>query len=348
MELEFNIKNAFHYGYILSLGHQVKPGENPLYSLFEDNIDAGRELRFTPPGVAADVDSKKALSGILGRSFALGVLNELYHFTWFASISNLRKLPENGWSAENKAPGNSPDFLAANSNSFAVAEAKGTSNHINTSSADAAEWRTQASNIIIKKNGTSVQFKSWIIATRFVLNTERRKFPEMLIEDPIIEGRRLRENDLPSLSRWIASGHVFRNLERLRLYNLIIRIREPQLGKIQVLVWQCIYPRLQHLRFVGGPLDFDPNQCFSYWDKDYFRHRRERVEFLAHTLQRFNRGFFDGQELEVVRDLANGDSPRPVPVESLINESYVFINLLDDGSLIAPMSLMRLVDIKEI
>jgi hypothetical protein len=347
-ELEVDLKNAFHYGYIISYGHQLRPGVNPLFTLFENSIDDGRELRFVPPGIAADADTRTSSSSMLGRSLTLGILSQFYNYTWFASVSNLRKTPLNGWSAESKNPGNSPDFLVANNLDFAVAEAKGTQKHIRLSSTKTTEWRTQVNNIIIKKDGKPVSFKSWIIATRFVLSTQLRAKPEMLIEDPQIQGRELSANDTPSLSLWIATDHIIRNLERLQLYNIIIRIREPYLPKTYALVWQCSHPKLDHLRFVGRSLDFDPNLIIPYWDEDYFPHKEDRIRFLNRMLHPVNGGFFDGFELNAVRDIIDGQVPRQLEYDPEINGFYDFINLLSDGSIIAPMSLMRLIDIKEL
>jgi hypothetical protein len=348
LELEIDLKKAFHYGYLLSYGHQLKPGQNPLFSLYKHSLDAGRELRFLPPGVAADSDSRTGSSSMLGRCFALGVLNQLYGYTWFASISNLRNTPLNGWGAETKAVGDSPDFLAGNHTDFAVAEAKGTHKHISISSSKVADWRTQVNNIIIKKDGTPVRFKTWLIATRFVLNTQARINPEMLIEDPAIDGRRLSENDVPTLSFWIACDHTIRNLERLRLYNLIIRIREPELSKTYALIWQCIHPKLDHLRFVGNPIDFNTDQFFPFWDIDHHLHPEERARIFNRRLPAMSGGFFDGLELSVVRNIIDGRTPDRLEYSNGLNDLYDFISLLSDGSFIAPLNLMRLIDVKDL
>jgi hypothetical protein len=61
----------------------------------------------------------------------------------------------------------------------------------------------------------------------------------------------------------------------------------------------------------------------------------------------FHQGFFDGIELGVVRDIIENRIPKVIDTRELELDQYDFISLLNDGSFIAPMSLMRLVDIKE-
>lgn len=348
-KLEIDIKNALHYAYIGTHGTPPQISSNPYFEVYQDLIDNSNELRFIPPGIAVDADSRKGISAFLGRAFAMGVLNEYYGYNWFASISNLKKSPENGWSAVTKNTGNSPDWLVGNTLSFAIAEAKGTHSHIDINSRKVSEWRTQVNNIIINKNGNSRSLKTWIIATRFVLSTQKRVKPEMLIEDPPLDGTAISDNDFRSLALWISTSHTIRNLERLQLYNLILRIKEPKFEKSKVLVWQCIHPRFEHLRFIGNPIgisDFNVFQIFNWEDILFHFNERRLLHGMQFLCQHFHKGFFDGLEFGILSSIIRSEIPNPIKNQEYNTEQYPYISILADGSFIAPMSLMRPVDVK--
>jgi len=349
--LEIDLKNAFHWGYIDRHGKAPLNGKNPFLSEYEDLIDACDDLRFIAPGIASDDEGKKGESNKLGRSFALGLLNEHFGYMWFPSIANLRRKPENGWSAHRKNKGNSPDWLAGNSNSeFAVVEAKGTHSKIAPDNAKADEWRQQVQNIIIKHHGREMSLKTWIIATRFV-TTDSADLPEMLIEDPPLEGLPLNQDNSVSLGQWISKSHVVQNLSRINHYDLILRINEPSVKVSRTLIWQCVHPSLEQYRFIGNPTSINQfyNLPFYVWEDFLFHSSERRLERMQFWFQNFfHQGFFDGIELGVVRDVIDNRIPKIIDTRELGLDQYDFISLLNDGSFIAPMSLMRLVDIKEL
>ena len=149
-------------------------------------------------------------------------LSEHLNYTWFASIQNLKVNPEDGWSAEKKNDGDSPDWLVGNNSDFAVAEAKGTHSKISLTSQKTEDWRTQVQNITIKHNGIDKSLKTWILATRFVTEDQANELPEFLLEDPPLDGEELNSNDSPSLLKWISKTHITSNLERLGLFLLVL------------------------------------------------------------------------------------------------------------------------------
>ena len=62
----------------------------------------------------------------------------------------------------------------------------------------------------------------------------------------------------------------------------------------------------------------------------------------------FQQGFFDGIELSVIGDIIDNRIPKIMNTSELGLDQYDFLSLLNDGSFIAPISLMRLVEIKEL
>ncbi len=339
-KLPVDLKRAFHLGYRDRPGDDPAEGENPFFDEYKNLLEPAEELRFKKKGLANDAEGKKAESGKLGRCFALYVLEKYYSYTWSASISNLRETPEKGWSAHKKNDkGDSPDWLVTGNGKFAVAEAKGRHDPIPTTGATRKKWREQVKNIIIKQHGKGKSFKTWIIASRFVTSNDPMEKPQMLIEDPPLPGVPITEEDNFSLSYWIIQSHVLANLERMRLYELALRLREPKTEKQWVIVWRCVHPQLKDRLFIGRMVPaymnhfrwllpyIDAEEDFPYitWFLGWYRHMSRD-------------GFFDGVDIDMVRPLLSGQLPSEVQTENF--DGYPYISLLSDGSLLAPASLV--------
>jgi len=346
LKLSLNLKNALHYGYITTINANLPSGSNPLFEVYGPMIDSGPELRFHEAGIGVNAEGRRLSSNLLGRSLALGLMNEHYQFTWFANIDQLRSAPLGGWSAVTLDAGNSPDFLAASDDEFAVLEAKGTQYRINLKSDAVADWRRQTKNIVLCKDNVPVAFKSWLVAIRFV-TTQQRALPEMLIEDPPLKGRELNDNDGRSLLFWVTMIHTQRNLERLGLFRLVVRLREPDIGKARVFVWQCTHPALAHFRFVGRTTTKLIQDIYHPFYEELLHHPEALKKYLS-RYHEVDTGFFEGLELSIVRSLSYGEPARQVIVPAEINDRYDFLNLLPDGSLIAPVSLMQLLEVIDI
>lgn len=353
-KLEIDLKNAFHQGYIDRHGVMPSHGRNPFLDEYENLLTDSDELRFKSPGIGSDKEAKIGESAKLGRSFARGILSEHLNYSWFASIQNLKVKLENGWAAEKKNNGDSPDWLVGSNLDFAIAEAKGAHSKISLTSQKVEDWRTQVQNITIKHHGVNKSLKTWILATRFVTEDQKTELPEFLLEDPPLDGEELNSNDTPSLIRWISKTHIISNLERLGQFPLALRIEEDgyEKRKTKVLVWQCIHPKLQHLRFIGRNIDF---KYFAYlplyWMEEFIFSSKPRrfVERFAEWHSFFgNTGFFDGMSIQPIQQLLGNGIPESIFVKEFDLSSYSYLSLLNDGSFIAPMNLMRPVDIKEL
>lgn len=353
-KLEIDLKNAFHQGYIDRHGIAPKDGKNPFLDEYENLLVDTDELRFRMPGIGSDTEARIGESAKLGKCFARGILSEHLNYTWFASIQNLKSNPELGWKAEKKNEGDSPDWLIGNNSQYAVAEAKGTHSKIDLSSKNTENWRTQVQNIIIKHNGSEKSLKTWILATRFVTEAQPSELPEFLLEDPPLDGEDINSNITPSLLRWISKSHIVTNLERIGYYRLAVKIREEEGDerKIRVLVWQCIHPKLEHLRFIGRSHDFrNFDHLPFYWMEEFFYSKDPRrfidrlndwhISFAA-------TGFFDGVEIKPIQQIIDNRNPETISTEEFELSGYQYISLLKDGSFICPMELMRPIDVKEL
>ena len=153
-KLPINIKKMCHYTYIDTHGKIAKRGTNPIFDEYEQLLDNSDDFRFLKSGIADDTESKVRESGKIARGMARYILSEYYGYTWFSKIQNLISKTENGWTAERpKKGGDTPDWLVSNGlKDYCLAEAKGTHNHINSSSPKVKTWIKQSTNIIIKKN----------------------------------------------------------------------------------------------------------------------------------------------------------------------------------------------------
>lgn len=347
--LELDLKKVFHWGFVVNHGLSPRPGTNPLFEVYSQLVDDGDELRFVEPGIGADRDTRIAESSLLGRAFAMGVLNELYGYTWCASISNIKNKPFNGWMVEKAAKGNMPDWLVGNERGDAVVvEAKGTHDPIETDTAEFDGFRTQVRNVRVSYNGSPKSLDTYMIMTRFVLASKLDDKPEMLIEDPPLEGGVVGDNDRPSLAIWLSRYHMINNLQRIGQYDLIVSMGRPEIRVGYRLIWECILPELRGMKFIGRPFEYDglnvgatvPMGEFVF---DTYSLKPFRLRGL-NFYKTFQGGFFDGVELNAVRSVLGSSVPERVRVRDGALDQYDFVSLLDDGSLVAPISLMRIVD----
>ena len=350
-KLEIDLKNAFHQGYIDRHGVVPANGKNPFLQEYEDLIDNSEDLRFSKMGIGNDTEARIGESAKLGKCLARGILSQYYNYVWFASIQNLLNTPENNWNAIIKDAGDTPDWLVGNRDDFAVAEAKGIHARISIDSDKVNKWRIQAKNIKIQHHGKDQALKTWIIATRFVNTTKPKEKPQMLIEDPPLDGEFINQNSSSSLLRWISKSHIVANLLRIGQFKLIVRLDEQRKEEpITVLVWQCIVPELQKFRFIGRPIGADSFHTipFFYMEEFLFRPDPRRLfEILREWYDFFSpEGFFDGMEISPVQALIRNAIPEAITFD-YNSMQYDFISILSDGSFMAPMSLMRPVDIKE-
>ncbi len=347
--LELDLKKVFHWGFVVNHGRNPLPGTNPLFDVYSQLLDDGEEVRFVEPGIGADKDSRIAESSLLGRAFAMGVLNEHYGYTWCASISNLKNKPYNGWTVERAAKGNMPDWLVGNERGEAVVvEAKGTHDQIRTDASEFDGFRRQVRNVKVSYNGSPKSLDTYIIMTRFVLASSPEDKPEMLIEDPPLDGNDVTGDDRPSLAIWLSRIHMVNNLQRIGQYDLVVSMDRPEIQIGYRLIWECILPELRGMQFIGRPFGPDglnvgatvPMGEFVF---DLYSLKPYRLRGL-NFYKTFQGGFFDGVELKTVRSVLNSRVPARVRVQDGALDQYDYVSLLEDGSFVAPISLMRIVD----
>jgi len=346
-KLPLDIKKCLHHTYIDSHGKPPKVGTNPIFDEYEQLFDTSDELRFIDPGIADDTESKIRESGKLGRGIARYILSEYYDLIWFAKIQNLLLEPYKGWTVERpKKGGNTPDWFISNGKrTFCLGEAKGTHSKIDLDSDQVKKWRSQCTNLVVKKNKIKKKLKSWLIATRFVDEYNKDK-PEQLIEDPILQGEEINENDFASLNQYIIKNHLSESLFRLSNFQLGLKIGNENLysENQNIRTWRPILNEIKHLLFIGKPFGH-VNLPFSYWhwkefleystEPDFWEGFQESYELsLGYT-------YFDGISVGVLENFLTKKSYSPLEINEINLEKYPFVSLLSDGNLIIPMSLMR-------
>ena len=356
LEIDIDLKKAFHHGYIDLHGRMPAVGTNPLFDEYSNLLADSPYLIWNPPGIAADDDGRSGESHRLGRSLSRAYLEQHCGFTWFAHVSELVKRPQDGWSAGKREDGDMPDWLVSNGSDTVVAEAKGRSRSIN---AELKKWRKQVLNIDVKKDGTAVSLPTYIVANRWVNSSQPRARPELYVEDPPTTGRALTDNDTPGIGLWAMRVHTAQNLVRLGqrlLAERVLSSRRVEDERVTaVLVWRCGLPALAHLRFMGrrvspatelachDMLALLDASLFDLWTPPPRRPGRWWLWLANAVEERRQSSYFDGVSLDVVKESLFGDNARRTAADSL--ELPPDVSLLSDGSLIAPASLMYVSDV---
>jgi len=349
LEINIDLKQAFHQGYIDWYSKAPSPECNPLFDEFRDHLADDPYLIWSDPGIAGDDDARACNSHRLGRCMARAYLVQHCGFTWFAHVSELTRSPKEGWSASRKANGDMPDWLISDGGSnAAIAEAKGISRSIGKRSTE--KWRQQVVNIDVKKNGDPVSLPTYIVATRWVTEAQPRTKPEMYVEDPPTEGRQPKEEEFSDLGRWAMQLHTARNLTRLGHRSLAERIRSPRHDKsdhrIPVLTWRCHLPELKDFRFIGrrvsaspflSPPDFFMLLEAMLIDPHRFRRLRpDLLDALFEAQQEWRQQtYFDGVMVDPVKSALQRPSPERSMGDAMASLPEN-VSLLSDGSLIAP------------
>lgn len=354
LEIVINLKSAFHHGYIDLHGKPPASGTNPLLDEYSNLLVDSDYLIWSPPGIAGDDDARSGESHRLGRALSRAYLQQHCNYTWFAHISELTRTARGGWSVKQKAKGDMPDWLISDGGNTAVAEAKGRSRSLNSG---LKKWRQQVQNVIVLKDGGAVSLPTYIVANRWV-NSKQRVKPEIYVEDPPTEGRELTDEDSVGVAVWTMQVHTARNLMRLGQRALaarvLIRSSNENPSPIRVLVWRCVLPGLEHLRFIGRrvphPSGFQCNDMLAVLESIVYNPESWRTEyklfpwFMAAVQEWRERAYFDGVLIDSVKSSLVGRA-MPALFETRLPVLPEDVSLLGDGSLIAPASLMVPYDI---
>lgn len=342
-KLPIDLKKAFHHTYIDTHGIQPKSGTNPIYDEYEQLLANSDELRFLDIGIADNTESKIRESGKLGRGIARFILAEYYGYKYFSKIQNLLGDNSGEYQVQRKADGGStPDWLISDDNiNFCLGEAKGTHSEINLSSDQVNDWRAQCNNIVVKKGGKNIKLKSWLIATRFVTESEIAYKPEQLIEDPETDGEQLNENEYNSCNFFIAKKHIVQNLIRTSNFQLAIKLNDKNAidGKIKILTWVSIISEFSHIEFIGRPINESNNRFYNHLIYDI--ENSNDIDWSNNYYTELNLGYFDGMALQEISRFIDGVKTVPFNYKNINLDKYPFISFLNDGSILIPMSLMK-------
>jgi len=353
--VSIDLVRACHRGFIDIHAKEPILGTNPFFDELRALLSEDEEFRLLPPGLGGDTESKKGMSWKYGRVMAMGLLDQHFGYRWFPRIEHLMKSPKKGWRAMKKKKGDTPDWLVSKNGDTAIAEAKGVSRAINSSSTVLNKWRTQAQNVRIYKGEDLRKVGGWIIATRWV-ETGQRVMPTMYVEDPDTDGEReILGEELGNVELYAGRIHTVQNLlrlgERLLAQKVVANPREvDEMPRIPVMRWRCEVPALRNYRFIGRLL-FDHAACFPLpfphllGPMPLGEYTRLVERYLPLFLRDYHRrAIFDGLDLRIVKDLMHGNVPPlyEADKDSRIDELAQFedLSLLSDGSLLAPAELM--------
>lgn len=351
-ETEIDLCRLYHHFYLDGYG---KRPPNPDHTNFEylRFLTEGSDFRFQDDGPGASVGKKREISTNLGQAFCRYFLYEFCGITYFAHMDrvlNKKTHPAfDQMEIQRAAKGDVPDYLCARTvNKPYIAEAKGRYRNISFVSAEFDSWREQFDRIEVKdRHGGRRKLKGFIVGTTFGTELRSDRKTKIYAEDPYTKGDTPIDDSGGGLGMGCVSIHYSELFAKLGL-NLLSQSLEfgfsvpPDLS-FNLPVWECMFPALKGMKFVGGFFaDTPPNM--SEVDGRSFAYRPNILELSEPS------PIFFGLELGVFQRLRsvtlgewNALADLPTIPDSDIRPSN--IAWLRDGSVTGPLEYFRLLGI---
>lgn len=353
-ELSVNLANLFHH-YFLDNHRDKYPEPDPanfecLYFL-TDTAD----FRFLDDGFGSTKQAKRNRSSELGQAFCRCFLHDYLNIIYFAPVEDflsVRRAKSYGHKTFDeltvervKNSGDAPDYLCASSAlQVFAAEAKGSYDSVNFTSAKFKTWREQFDHILVKNNaGETLSLKGYIVATRYGTESAPRINSTIYAEDPNTPGDTiLNDNNQVPYGNRIIAKHYAAIFEKLNLSFLAAALSSgftasADLGFAAGL-WECSVGPLEGTRFVGG-----------YFSRLPVRNTDDL--FVANPLDLMSPSpTFFGLEERIFKHMVSvarsgfAEVGSPAVFDN-IEPFYSGFSVLKDGSAIGPLSFFRLIDL---
>jgi len=352
--IEVNLSDLYTYYYLDSWGVRP-PDPDPAHFEHVRHLMPGRDFRFAKNGMGIAKTFKGNKSNELGQAFCRWFLSTYLDTPYHAHIEHVRDhgaLVEFGGASVETTPnstGDAPDYLCATaSNDLSLAEAKGTGHAVGFSAKEFQSWRDQFDRVRVRDaTGDLLSVKGYIVAMRWASELDSAKVRTTLsAEDPATPGERSVGDEGRGLSYAVKSIHYSSSLQRLRqplLAAALLRgFRLPGELQFRVVVWQCMLPPLDKLKFAGGFFPKGADGVLPYQIAD---------GKLIHTPNDplrldISSGTFFGIELGTLQILAATARVGPGAIEGLRPLEpqpavYSGLSYLVDGHILGPIEFFR-------
>lgn len=353
-----NLGDLYHQYYLDSYGFGP-PDPDPTHFEQVRYLLPCTEFRFSKVGLGIGKTFRGNKSNELGQAFCRWFLSEHLGIDYIAHIENVRDhgaLAEFGGvnvKSNTQVVGDAPDyFCASGQNKIFLAEAKGTGHAVGFAAKGFQKWRKQFERIeVLDAAGRALKLKGYIVAMRWATELDSAKVSTMLsAEDPETRGELPVGGDQPGLAFATKSIHYASTLQRLRQPVIAAALlrggRIPDELSFRFVIWQCLFPGLEQLRFVGGYYP-GPGKALPYFVNDEGGLTQTPPDPLRLDIAS---GTFFGLEETVMKTLVAAAREGPQLVAQLRPldrppGAYSGLSFLRDGHILGPIEFFRPVDV---
>ncbi|HEY9237176.1 MAG TPA: hypothetical protein VIP08_19290 [Phenylobacterium sp.] len=352
--IEVNLGDLYHHYYLDSWGVEP-PSPDPANFEHVQFLLPCEEFRFTKQGLGIAKTFKGHKSNELGQAFCRWFMSEHLDIDYIAHIEHVRDhaaLADDGGISINTSAekGDRPDyFCASGSNKIFLAEAKGTTQAVGFQTKQFQTWRDQFDRVeVLDAYGNALKVKGYIVAMRWATELDSAKIATTLAaEDPETRGEFPVSDDRPGLAYATKSIHYASSLQRLRQPVISAALmrgsRIPAELQFRVVLWECLLPGLEKMKFVGG---YFPGRDGSALPFEMTKEGK-LIHNPPHPLRLdVVSGTFFGIEEKVFRTLVDTARNGPGRIAGLRpldrpQAAYSGLSLLADGHVVGPVELFR-------
>jgi hypothetical protein len=360
-EIEVNLANLYHHFYLDKFGTQP-PNPDPSRFEYVRHLTSDKDFRTQKNGIGSSPAHKRTSSFELGQAFCRLFLHDYLDFYHFDNLGDFidRYVDQRFGRVKlrRKGSGDTPDFICANrENKIYLAEAKGRYGAISFGSAEFKKWREQFSRVeFVSQFSPStpevlLSVKGVIIATHFgTASGSVSDYSTIFAEDPRTPG----QDDI-SIDG-VSMVNISQAVLRRHYSNIFVKLGYPLFSSAlengftltdqlsyNVFVYEFVFEKFKGVQFVGGfflregekTLNFSVGEKgFEYTIDNPFAVNKPFLTFFGLELTRFK------SILNIIRGNNFVDAQKVVVDLPFIDSS---ISYLKDGSLLAPLDLLKVV-----